>query len=220
MLEKLRIFNLFLNLQNGASCKGLYSNPFFISSACIPILCLRTLVSQIGPLVPVQLENGVKKTAVTPPLTSSPHVGCLRVGRAPVDTGEYAVRPRPLRLCLHVSLRPLGSGQPVGYLSFSLRRSAPRHRQPQPSLCLSRGPDHRKPGTKLPRKKRKPFYFTFFSSQKEREIIFQGRPRRNRPLHRQRAGDSVEPLSPRRRGRREEEEQQQKKKDKVGSGSL
>jgi len=101
---------------------------------------------------------------VTPPLTSSPHVGCLLVVRAPVDTGEYA---RPLWLGLHVSLRPLGSGQPVGYLSFSLRRSAPRHRQPQPSLCLSRGPDHRKPGTKLPRKKENLFISHFFPHKRE-----------------------------------------------------
>lgn len=61
------------------------------------------------------------------------------------------------------------------------------------SVCLSRGPDHREPETKLPPKEKKAFLFHTFSLTKQREIIFQGRPRRNRPLHRQRAGDSAAP---------------------------
>jgi len=87
-------------------------------------------------------------------------------------------------------------------------------------LCFSlpRGPDHPKPGASLPRKKRKPFYFTsFFPSQKEREIIFRGPPAPEPTAspaasRRLRGG----PYPPRRRGRREEEEQY---KEEGGSGS-
>jgi hypothetical protein len=138
-----------------------------------------------------------KTPAVTPRVTpcglSARRAGAGRYGiRASTPARYGSVYTFPSGLWL-------GSGQPVGYLSFSLRRSAPL----LSLLSLARtGPPETRNQT-YPERKENIFISHFFPHKKERETILQGRPRRNRPLHRQRAGDSVEPLSPRRRGRRE-----------------
>jgi hypothetical protein len=104
---------------------------------------------------------------VTPRGLSTPFLPSSSQRRV-VVTGE-PVPARPTRF-------PPGGLAPARRFRFPSRRLARSPPPPHPPAHPPRGPDHPKPGVKLPRKKRKPFYFTLFSSQKEREIIFRGPP--------------------------------------------
>jgi hypothetical protein len=158
-----------------------------------------------------------EKTSRDAPLTPSPPRGLS----APVERrGRYGYgRARPPRLGPHFSFRPRARAGPSVTFPFPSAPVRPTGIS-SPPLCfsLTRGPDHPKPGAKLSRKKRKPFYFTpFFPLTKEREIIFRGPPAPEPTAspaasRRPRGG----PYPPRRRGRREEEEQY---KEEGGSGS-
>jgi hypothetical protein len=92
----------------------------------------------------------------------------------------------------------LARARPGSRISL-LARAGPAVTFPCPSAPLAspsnatlpRGPDQPKPVTKLPRKKRFLFPTIFFSLAKQEA---NNTPRRNKPLRRQRAGDTAEPL--------------------------